>query len=81
MHKQKYQHQFKPFCNIVYSILPLLLCFPDIKVSPAPSSGGQEGKQLLFLAIKKVEFYLGWSQKCGMILQSVLPELRLEHGK
>ncbi|XP_022321703.2 zinc finger HIT domain-containing protein 2-like isoform X1 [Crassostrea virginica] len=53
----------------------------DIKVSPALSSDSQEGKQLLFLAIKKVEFYLGWSQKCGMILQSVLPELRLEHGR
>lgn len=53
----------------------------DIKVSPASSTDDREEKQLLFLAIKKLEFYLGWSQKCGMILHSIIPELRLEHGR
>lgn len=53
----------------------------DIKVSHTSSTDNREEKQLLFLAIKKLEFYLGWSQKCGMILHSVIPELTLEYSR
>ncbi|XP_061165204.1 uncharacterized protein LOC133174160 isoform X2 [Saccostrea echinata] len=53
----------------------------DIKLSKAASSDTEEEKQLLYRAIKKTEFFLGWCQKCGMVLLSILPELRLEYSR
>ncbi|XP_048773388.1 zinc finger HIT domain-containing protein 2-like isoform X2 [Ostrea edulis] len=53
----------------------------DVKLYQASSSDFMEEKQLLFLSMKKVEFYLGWCQRCGIVLLSVLPELKLEHSR